>query len=160
MSSGAFAHLFEKAKSVPIRKPVIAMSFLLAVSFATVTLGQHSPQDPGVRGGTVNSGQPLSSISQTPGAPAFLPTGCSASRKSNPFRAAQTTDSDRASIATSVRVATHNPPSAAQARVPRSFPRSARIPRLWFTASMVPRTLSHPSLLPTAPSAKLGSNSF
>jgi CxxC motif-containing protein (DUF1111 family) len=66
MSSGAFARHVEKAKSVPIRKPVIAMSFLLAVSFATVTLGQHSPQDPGVRGGAVNSGQPLSSISQTP----------------------------------------------------------------------------------------------
>src|SRR5580698_7671935 len=75
MSSGAFARHVEKAKSVPIRKPVIAMSFLLAVSFATVTLGQHSPQDPGVRGGGVNSGQPLSSISQTPGAPDFFANG-------------------------------------------------------------------------------------
>ncbi len=75
MSSGAFARLVEKAKSRPIRKPVIAMSFLLAVSFSTVTLGQHSPQDPGVRGGTVNSGQPLSSISQTPGAPDFFANG-------------------------------------------------------------------------------------
>jgi CxxC motif-containing protein (DUF1111 family) len=75
MSSGAFARLVEKAKHVPIRKPVIVMSFLLAVSFATVTLGQHSPQDPGVRGGTVNSGQPLSSISQTPGAPDFFANG-------------------------------------------------------------------------------------
>jgi CxxC motif-containing protein (DUF1111 family) len=75
MSSGAFARLVEKSKSVPIRKPVIAMSFLLAVSFATVTLGQHSPQDPGVRGGTINAGQPLSSLSQTPGAPDFFANG-------------------------------------------------------------------------------------
>jgi CxxC motif-containing protein (DUF1111 family) len=75
MSSGAFARVVEKSKSVPIRKPVIAMSFLLAVSFATVTLGQHSPQDPGVRGGTVNAGQPLSSLSQTPGAPDFFANG-------------------------------------------------------------------------------------
>src|SRR5580658_7561939 len=75
MSSGVFASLVEKAMSIPIRKPVIAMSLLAAVSFATVTLGQHSPQDPGVRGGTVNSGQPLSSISQTPGAPDFFANG-------------------------------------------------------------------------------------
>src|SRR5580698_5307794 len=75
MPSGALASLVEKAMSIPIRKPVIAMSLLAAVSFATVTLGQHSPQDPGVRGGTVNSGQPLSSISQTPGAPDFFANG-------------------------------------------------------------------------------------
>ena len=75
MSSGAIRGLIEKTKSVPIRELGIAMSFLLAVSFATVTLGQHSPQDPGVRGGTVNSGLPLASISQTPGAPDFFANG-------------------------------------------------------------------------------------
>jgi CxxC motif-containing protein (DUF1111 family) len=75
MSSGAIRSLIEKTKSVPIRELGIAMSFLLAVSFATVTLGQHSPQDPGVRGGTVNSGLPLASISQTPGAPDFFANG-------------------------------------------------------------------------------------
>src|SRR5208282_1924497 len=75
MASGAFARLVENWKFVPVRKPVIALAFLFAVSFATVTLGQHSPQDPGVRGGTVNSGQPLTSISQTPGAPDFFANG-------------------------------------------------------------------------------------
>ena len=75
MSSGAFARLVEKSKFVPVRKPVVVLAFLFAVSFATVTLGQHSPQDPGVRGGTVNSGQPLSSVSQTPGAPDFFANG-------------------------------------------------------------------------------------
>jgi CxxC motif-containing protein (DUF1111 family) len=75
MSPGSLARLVEKSKFVSVRKPVVALAFLLAVSFATVTLGQHSPQDPGVRGGTVNSGQPLSSISQTPGAPDFFANG-------------------------------------------------------------------------------------
>ncbi|HKN74874.1 MAG TPA: di-heme oxidoredictase family protein [Candidatus Acidoferrum sp.] len=75
MASGAFARLVENWKFVPVRKPVIALAFLLAVFFATVTLGQHSPQDPGVRGGSVNSGQPLSSLSQTPGAPDFFANG-------------------------------------------------------------------------------------
>jgi CxxC motif-containing protein (DUF1111 family) len=75
MSSGAFARLVEKWKFVPIRKPVVVLAFLFAVSFATVTLGQHSPQDPGVRGGVVSSGQPLSSVSQTPGAPDFFANG-------------------------------------------------------------------------------------
>ena len=75
MSPGSFARLVEKSKFDYVRKPVVALAFLLAVSFATVTLGQHSPQDPGVRGGTVNSGQPLSSVSQTPGAPDFFANG-------------------------------------------------------------------------------------
>ena len=75
MSPGSLARLVEKSKFVSVRKPVVALAFLLAVSFATVTLGQHSPQDPGVRGGTVNSGQPLSSVSQTPGAPDFFANG-------------------------------------------------------------------------------------
>lgn len=75
MSSGAFVGVVEKSKAVPIRKPVIALAFLLAVSFATVTLGQHSPQDPGVRGGTINAGQPLSSLSQTPGSTDFFANG-------------------------------------------------------------------------------------
>ncbi len=75
MPSGAFARLVEKSKFVPARKPVVVLAFLFAVSFATVTLGQHSPQDPGVRGGTVNSGQPLSSVSQTPGGPDFFANG-------------------------------------------------------------------------------------
>lgn len=77
MPKGAFARLVQKSRFVPIRKPVAALAFLLAFSFATITLGQHSPQDPGVRGGTVNSGQPLSSISQTPGAPDFFANGLS-----------------------------------------------------------------------------------
>jgi CxxC motif-containing protein (DUF1111 family) len=75
MSPGSLARLVEKSKFVSVRKPVVALAFLFAVSFATVTLGQHSPQDPGVRGGTVNSGQPLSSVSQTPGAPDFFANG-------------------------------------------------------------------------------------
>ena len=47
----------------------------LLVSFATLTLGQSSPHDPGVRAGTVNSGQPLPSLSQTPGGTDFFANG-------------------------------------------------------------------------------------
>jgi CxxC motif-containing protein (DUF1111 family) len=75
MSAGAFTRFVEKSKSIPIRKPVIAIGFLLAVSFATVTLGQHSPQDPGVRAGTVDSGLPLASVAQTPGGSDFFANG-------------------------------------------------------------------------------------
>jgi len=75
MPPGAFAYLVEKSKFVPVRKLVVSIAFLLAVSFATVTLGQRSPQDPGVRGGTVDAGQPLVSLSQTPGASDFFANG-------------------------------------------------------------------------------------
>ena len=73
MSTGASKRL--KSKFVPIRKSLVCMAFLLAVSFATVTLGQFSPHDPGVRAGTVDAGQPLSSLSQTPGASDFFANG-------------------------------------------------------------------------------------
>jgi CxxC motif-containing protein (DUF1111 family) len=75
MSPRAFTRLLEKLKCVPIREPVIAIGFLLAFSFATITFGQHSPQDPGVRAGTVDSGQPLASVPLTPGASDFFANG-------------------------------------------------------------------------------------
>lgn len=75
MSLGVFRGPVEKSKFGHIRKPVVAIAFLLAVSFATVTLGQRSPQDPGVRGGTVDSGQPLASVAQTPGGSDFFANG-------------------------------------------------------------------------------------
>jgi CxxC motif-containing protein (DUF1111 family) len=75
MPSSAFACLVEKTKLVPVRKPAVALAFLFAVSFATVTLGQRFVQDPGVRGGTVDSGQPLASLAQTPGASDFFANG-------------------------------------------------------------------------------------
>ncbi|MGC1619898.1 MAG: di-heme oxidoredictase family protein [Candidatus Acidiferrum sp.] len=75
MSSGAVARLVEKLQPINIRKAVVCVAFLLAISFATITLGQSSPHDPGVRGGTVNAGQPLSSLSQTPGAADFFANG-------------------------------------------------------------------------------------
>ena len=75
MSNGAFKRLAVKLKFVPSRKPVLSLVFLFAASFATVTLGQFSPHDPGVRAGTVDAGQPLSSIPQTPGASDFFANG-------------------------------------------------------------------------------------
>jgi CxxC motif-containing protein (DUF1111 family) len=75
MSTSAFKRLVENSKFVPIRKSLVCTVFLLAVSFATITLGQFSPHDPGVRAETVDAGQPLSSISQTPGASDFFANG-------------------------------------------------------------------------------------
>jgi CxxC motif-containing protein (DUF1111 family) len=74
MSPSVFARLIENSKIVPVRKSVVSIAFLLAVSFATVTLGQFSPHDPGVRGGTVDSGQPLD-LSKTAGASSFFTDG-------------------------------------------------------------------------------------
>ena len=62
MSPSVFARLVEKSKIISIRKSAVCGAFLLAVSFATVTLGQFSPHDPGVRGGTVDAGQPIASL--------------------------------------------------------------------------------------------------
>ncbi|MGC1414662.1 MAG: di-heme oxidoredictase family protein [Candidatus Acidiferrum sp.] len=75
MSSGAVARSVEKWKFANPRKLAVCTAFLLAISFATITLGQSSPHDPGVRGGAVNAGQPLSSLSQTPGATDFFANG-------------------------------------------------------------------------------------
>jgi CxxC motif-containing protein (DUF1111 family) len=76
MSPGVLTRLVRKCEAVLIRKYAVAAAFLFAVSFATVTLGQLSPHDPGVRGGTVDAGQPLD-LSKTSGAPSFFADGLS-----------------------------------------------------------------------------------
>jgi len=53
------------------RKIAVCCALLFAVSYATITLGQSpaassaAPRDPGVRGGSVDSGLPLASVAQT-----------------------------------------------------------------------------------------------
>ena len=74
MSPGVLTRLVQKCRAVPVRKCVVAIAFLFAVSFATVTLGQLSPHDPGVRGGTIDAGQPLD-LSKTAGASSFFTDG-------------------------------------------------------------------------------------
>jgi CxxC motif-containing protein (DUF1111 family) len=55
------------------------MACLLLLWFVGVIVAQSPPpqpaSDPGVRGGTVDAGQPLASLSQTPGAPEFFANG-------------------------------------------------------------------------------------
>ncbi len=75
MSSGPITHLVKKSKLAPAHKAILFAIFLFAFAFATITLGQSAPHDPGVRGGTVNAGQPLASVSQTPGASDFFSDG-------------------------------------------------------------------------------------
>src|SRR5579863_9301936 len=58
----------------------ICCAFLLAVSLASITLGQSTTsttaaRDPGVRGGTVDSGEPLASVAQTAGLPSYFTDG-------------------------------------------------------------------------------------
>lgn len=65
----------EEPKLSAFHKSALLIAFLLAVSFATITLGQSPAHDPGVRGGTVNSGQPLASVATTPGASDFFQNG-------------------------------------------------------------------------------------
>ena len=48
---------------------------LAALSFASVATGQFVAHDPGVRGGKVDAGDPLPSVSTTPGASAFFTDG-------------------------------------------------------------------------------------
>jgi CxxC motif-containing protein (DUF1111 family) len=53
------------------------MTFVMLASSAGVVLGDIEVRDPGVRGGTIDAGQPLASVAQTPGATDFFNNGLS-----------------------------------------------------------------------------------
>jgi CxxC motif-containing protein (DUF1111 family) len=57
------------------RKVAVCVGSLLALSFASVMVGELTPKDPGVRAVTVDSGLPLASVATTPGASAFFADG-------------------------------------------------------------------------------------
>src|SRR5271156_914777 len=82
------ARLFEKSGiekvtsfrvNQPTRNPklVAVILFFIFLSSASLLIGQLNPRDPGVRGGTVDSGQPLASLAETPGATDFFNNGLS-----------------------------------------------------------------------------------
>jgi CxxC motif-containing protein (DUF1111 family) len=52
-----------------------ASLFSVFLFFATVIAAEFVPRDPGVRGGSIDAGQPLSSLAQTPGASNFFTDG-------------------------------------------------------------------------------------
>src|SRR5277367_6708072 len=56
-------------------KLVAGILFFIFLSSASLLIGQLNPRDPGVRGGTVDSGQPLASLEGTPGATDFFNNG-------------------------------------------------------------------------------------
>lgn len=63
-----------------VRKIAVGCGLLLAVCFASITLGQSTAsstaaRDPGVRGNTVDSGQPLASVAETVGLPSYFTDG-------------------------------------------------------------------------------------
>jgi hypothetical protein len=53
----------------------ISVGLLLALSFAAAVVGQFGAHDPGVRAGTVDSGQPLASVAQTTGLSSYFADG-------------------------------------------------------------------------------------
>jgi CxxC motif-containing protein (DUF1111 family) len=65
----------KKWKMPPHAKVAVCVGSLLALSFASVLVGEFAPKDPGVRAGTVDSGLPLASVATTPGASAFFADG-------------------------------------------------------------------------------------
>jgi CxxC motif-containing protein (DUF1111 family) len=56
-------------------KLTLRIVFLAVVSSATVMVGQLAVRDPGVRGGAVDSGDPMDSVATTPGAADFFING-------------------------------------------------------------------------------------
>jgi CxxC motif-containing protein (DUF1111 family) len=58
-------------------KLVASILFFLFLSSASLLIGQLNPRDPGVRGGTIDAGQPLASMTQTPGLADFFTDGLS-----------------------------------------------------------------------------------
>lgn len=133
MSKGAFKRLVEKSKFVPSREPVVSLVFMFAVSFATVTLGQFPPHDPAFAPERLTQVNRYPLFPRLRAPPTFSRTDSSVSRKSNPFKAARTMDSARASTATNVQAAIRNRPSGDQAPARQSSPLSGRILRPWFS---------------------------
>ena len=56
-------------------KAALSIGGLLALSSAGVIIGQSQATDPGVRTGSIDSGQPLDSVATTPGAADFFTNG-------------------------------------------------------------------------------------
>jgi CxxC motif-containing protein (DUF1111 family) len=57
------------------RKIIVCGGLLIMLASVPGVLGQFAAKDPGVRGGTVDSGQPLASLTQTPGGYDFFNNG-------------------------------------------------------------------------------------
>jgi len=56
-------------------KRIVSGASLMVLACAGVAIGQFAVRDPGVRGGSVDAGQPLASVAQTPGASEFFDNG-------------------------------------------------------------------------------------
>jgi hypothetical protein len=69
---------FTKQRHVARKNKVIVVLLsgaLLLLSSARLKIGQSAASDPGVRGGSIDSGPPLDSVATTPGASQFFPNG-------------------------------------------------------------------------------------
>jgi CxxC motif-containing protein (DUF1111 family) len=77
MSPGEMVRRFQRIKVSGKYKAMLCSGFLSVLACATAMVGQFAPRDPGVRGETVDAGQPLASVSQTQGANDFFTNGLS-----------------------------------------------------------------------------------
>lgn len=75
MSSCAIIRVSKRIQVTRKSKAILFILILSVLSCATVMVGQFVPRDPGVRGGTIDAGQPLASVAQTPGASDFFANG-------------------------------------------------------------------------------------
>jgi CxxC motif-containing protein (DUF1111 family) len=64
-----------KSTFTELGKLIVAAASLMILACAGVAVGEFVVRDPGVRGGTVDAGQPLASLSQTTGATEFFNNG-------------------------------------------------------------------------------------
>ena len=71
----SFAPLRGRLQLTAQAKRIAGTVALLVLGCAGAAIGQFAVHDPGVRGGTVDAGQPLASLSQTPGATEFFNNG-------------------------------------------------------------------------------------
>jgi CxxC motif-containing protein (DUF1111 family) len=66
---------FRIMKLPPKSKLIVYGGLLAALASAPAVVGQFFAKDPGVRGGTVDAGQPLASVAQMPGGSSFFTDG-------------------------------------------------------------------------------------
>jgi CxxC motif-containing protein (DUF1111 family) len=78
-AKGVFAQsvvrLSRKFTLTQASKRIVLGTSLMVLACAGAAIGQFAVHDPGVRGGSVDAGQPLASVAQTPGATEFFNNG-------------------------------------------------------------------------------------
>src|SRR5271163_3061117 len=75
MQPRSLVRLLANTEPPRLGKIVARVIAIMLASSASILLGQFVARDPGVRGGSIDAGQPLASLLQTPGATDFFNNG-------------------------------------------------------------------------------------